>query len=99
MSRESEAREVLARAYEAATDAPAGSGHRFHAANVRVMEKRDYADWKDRAAIAAMLEFRRATLEEAAAYLDGYAGGHYMAQSCASVLRSLAAPDAEGRHE
>jgi len=28
-------------------------------------------------------------LEEAANYLDGYAGGHYMAKSCAEAIRQL----------
>lgn len=44
------ARLVLAAAYERA-------GHRFDAANVRVIGKRDYADWKDHAALAAMLAY------------------------------------------
>lgn len=39
---------------------------------------------------------RAQVLEEAASYLDTYAGGHYMAKSCAAALRALAAPDAEG---
>lgn len=50
------AKEVLARSYEKA-DAPPGSGQRFCAANVRVIGKRDYADWKDHAALAAMLAY------------------------------------------
>lgn len=32
---------------------------------------------------------RNAVIEECAAYLDGYAGGHYMAKSCAAALRAL----------
>lgn len=55
--REARAREELASQYRAAEDAPEGSGRLFHAANVRVMHKRNYADWKDRAAIRAMLTF------------------------------------------
>lgn len=55
--REARAREVLASAYEKATSGPHNQDKRFHAANVRVMDKRDYADWKDRAAISAMLAF------------------------------------------
>ena len=27
--------------------------------------------------------------ERIASYLDGYAGGHYMAQSCASAIRNM----------
>ncbi len=33
--------------------------------------------------------------EEAAAFLDGYAGGHYMAKSCAQAIRAI--PTAKDR--
>ena len=42
------------------------------------------------ASLASQRDAARAeALEEAANYLDGYAGGHHMAQSCATALRSL----------
>lgn len=53
---EARAHEVLAKEYERATDS-GWESTRFHAANVRVIGRRDYADWKDRAAIRAMLAF------------------------------------------
>ena len=44
-----------------------------------------------RAAIAAFeATLRPAIIRQCAAYLDSYAGGHYMAQSCADALRELA---------
>lgn len=53
-----EAGEMLAAEYErAAGEGVLGRGERIDAANVRVIGKRDYADWKDRAAIRAILAF------------------------------------------
>ena len=56
------------------------------------------ADTKDKAIAAwnrrpAILAERQRAAEEIAAYLDDYAGGHYMAKSCAAAVRALALPD------
>lgn len=40
-------------------------------------------------AIAAVVEAVADERQRCASYLDGYAGGHYMAQSCASAIREL----------
>lgn len=39
--------------------------------------------------LALMLALADAELERVANYLDGYAGGHYMAQSCATAIRNM----------
>lgn len=44
----------------------------------------------EQAFAAHRIQARKEAIEEAAAYLDGYAGGHYMAQSCAAAIRALA---------
>jgi len=48
------------------------------------------ADGAPAARILARFEeqIRKDERERCAAYLDGYAGGHYMAQSCAAAIRS-----------